>query len=62
MVDGFLAPEQDAIGFTKGDSPLHDYLDALLTQIGTDGRWLKAYQATVGTVTHKTPTPPPVTL
>ncbi|MGH3495421.1 MAG: hypothetical protein ACRDQ1_19635, partial [Sciscionella sp.] len=62
MVDGFLASEEDAIGFTKGDTAFHKYLDQFLTRIEHNGQWTKAYRATIGTVKHTTPTPPKITL
>ncbi|GAA4263352.1 glutamate ABC transporter substrate-binding protein [Dactylosporangium darangshiense] len=62
MVDGYLAGEENAIGFPKDDSALHDYLNDFLSKIFASGEWLKAYQATVGTATHRTPAPPKIAL
>lgn len=62
MVPGYIAQEEDAIGFTKGDTAMHAYLDSFLHKIEDNGSWAKAYQDTIGTVTHKTPPLPKITL
>lgn len=58
VVPGHLKPEEAAIGFTKGDTRMHHYLDALLDKIIQNGQWARAYRETVGKVTHDTPHPP----
>ncbi|WP_129843671.1 glutamate ABC transporter substrate-binding protein [Streptomyces sp. RFCAC02] len=58
VVPGHLEPEEAAIGFTKDDAAMHDYLDGLLTEIARNGAWEQAYADTVGRVTHDSPTPP----
>jgi ABC-type amino acid transport/signal transduction systems, periplasmic component/domain len=60
LKDGKKASDNDSIGLPKGDKAFHDYLDSFLKKVESDGQWKKIYDSTVGTVSHDSPTPPPI--
>lgn len=57
---GKKASDNDSIGIPKGDKALHDYLDAYLRRIFTNGEWKKMYDRTIGTVLPGNVEPPPI--
>jgi len=60
LVGGTFTREPYGIGIRKGDTAFRTFINDTLEAAYKDGRWAKAFTATVGKVEPNTPTPPPV--
>jgi glutamate transport system substrate-binding protein len=60
LVDKPFTKEPYGIGLKKGDTQFRDFINTTLEAAFKDGRYLKAWAATAGTVATTEPTPPAV--
>jgi glutamate transport system substrate-binding protein len=60
LVGGTFTREPYGIGIRKGDTAFRTFINDTLDAAYKDGRWAKAFAATVGKVEPNTPTPPAV--
>ncbi len=60
LVGAPFTQEPYGIGLAQDRDDLRHFVNEKLTQMYQDGRWAKAWQATAGQVTGKTPEPPAV--